>query len=159
MNYPPRRDDRRDSRPPEKKLTEVWPNYLKDGYFDANQNLKLEYVQREPVEKLVKAMSQASKPLTMHQLRRFFQHSRAIEAKLKQGSTWEQEHVSFKKLDIAAADADGKKDKKIPTLFHDFIKQNVAAVTSKEEFLKGFLPHFEALVGFGAQYLNDKDRN
>lgn len=155
----------RHERPPEKSLHDLWPEYLQGGYFDANGHLKLEYVSRAKVEPLIKEMSRAFPPLTMHQLRRYFQHCRGIEAKLKQQSSpeaqqasWELERASFYKLDSAAADAYGKQQKKIPRLFHDFIKRNVETVRTKDDFLKGFLPHFEALVGFGAQHLNERDR-
>lgn len=166
MNYQRDRAFRRDQQE-ELKLSDLWPDYLKGGYFDGNDEsgqpkLRLEYVSREKVEALVKTMSKARPQLTMHQLRRFFQHCRAIEAKLKQqtsSSSWEVEQTSFAKLDSAAADAWGKESKKIPRLFHDFIQRNVAAVKSKEDFLKGFLPHFEALVGFGALHLKERDRN
>lgn len=149
----------------ELKLNDLWPDYLKGGYFDGRDKdgkpkLKLDYVSRKKVEPLVEAMSKAWPRLTMNQLRRFFQHCRATEAKLKQkASSWESERTNFAKLDIAAADAFGKSQKKIPRLFHDFIQRNVAAVKTEDDFLKGFLPHFEALVGFGAQHLNERDRN
>lgn len=150
--------------PQRKTLQELWPDYLKGGYFDNEKNLKTEFVSRSKVEPLVKEMSfdlhQKSDPqLTNHQLRRFFQHCRSIQARLKgQTSTWAQEKVEFLKLDVVAADAFGKKDKKIPKLFHDFIQKNVSAVRDENDFLKGFLPHFEALVGFGAPYLQEKER-
>ena len=147
-------------RPPEKTLQELWPSYLQDGYFDVERNLKPEYVSREKVQPLVKAMNDAKPKLTNGQLRRFFQHCRAIEAKLKANtSTWNAQIASVKKLDIAAADAYGKSKKKIPTLFHDFIKSNVTTIKTEDDFLKGFLPHFEALVGFGSQHLHDHERN
>ena len=164
MNQPRDRGQRHE-RPPEKMLNDLWPNYLQGGYFDAEGNLKLDYVSRAKVELLVKEMSRAFPPLTMHQLRRYFQHCRGIEAKLKQQSSsadqqkaWEAEKIGFFKLDSAVADAYGKQQKKIPRLFHDFIRRNVETVRTKEDFLKGFLPHFEALVGFGAQHLNERDR-
>lgn len=141
----------------EPTLDSLWPGYLNGGYFDADGNLKPEYVSRAQVERLVKAMSRANPLLTPHQIRRFFQHCRAIEARLKaQTSTWGAEQANFYKLDSAAADAFGKSPKKIPKLFHDFIQRNVAAVKSADHFLKGFLPHFEALVGFGSQYLKER---
>jgi CRISPR type III-A-associated protein Csm2 len=164
MNQQRDRDFRGD-RQPEKQLKELWPDYLKDGYFygkdeEGRPKLRLEYVSREKVEPLVQEMSRARPQLTMHQLRRFFQHCRATEAKLKQNAaSWESEQANFAKLDSAAADAFGKEPKKIPRLFHDFIQRNVAAVKTKEDFLKGFLPHFEALVGFGALHLKERDRN
>ncbi len=89
--------------------------------------------------------------LTAHQIRRFFGHCRAIETRLRSGgaTTWAAALPEIKKLDVAAADAAAKQPPKIPSLFHDFIRQNVAAVRTREDFLRGFLPHFEALVGFG----------
>lgn len=144
----------------EKTFDEIWTGYLEGGYFDGDGNLKDEYVSREKVEALVEEMSKARPQLTNHQLRRFFQHCRAIESRLKaRRSSWRSEGAEFLKLDIAAADAYGKTSKKIPRLFHDFIKRNVAAVKTDKDFLEGFLRHFEALVGFGARHLREKERN
>jgi CRISPR type III-A-associated protein Csm2 len=98
--------------------------------------------------------------MTMHQIRRFFQHCRAIEAKVRAGTaTWAAEEAAFRQLDVAAADAFGKSPPKIPELFHDFVKSNVAAVKNEKDFLKGFLPHFEALVGFGSRFFKERERN
>lgn len=149
--------------PPEPPLEEFWPGYLRDGYFDPAGNLKAEFVLRSKVEPLIKAMADAR--LTSHQIRRFFQHCRAIEARLKANRTsWGNEEAEFRKLDVAAADAFGKgdtrdpKDRKIPKLFHDFIERNVKTVQTPKDFLKGFLPHFEALVGFGSRHLKEGER-
>jgi CRISPR type III-A-associated protein Csm2 len=112
------------------------------------------------VNAYAKDMSEAKPPLTMHQIRRFFQHCRAIEAKVRAGtSSWPAEEAAFRQLDVAAADAFGKSPPKIPELFHDFIKSNVAAVKNEKDFLKGFLPYFEALVGFGSQFFKERERN
>ena len=130
------------------------------GYFDAAGNLRNEFVARDRIMPIADDMSNATPPLTMHQVRRFFQHCRAIEAKLRaKTSTWAAEEAAFRQLDVAAADAFGKSSRKIPELFHDFIKSNVAAVKNEKDFLKGFLPHFEALVGFGCQYFKERERN
>ncbi len=145
--------------PPEKSLEQLWPGYLKEGYFDEHGNLRSGYVSREPIEGIVRPMAHASPPLTTNQLRRFFGHCRAIEAELKAGSaSWDAKLSEFQMLDVAAADAYGKRDPKIPRLFHDFIKQNVAAVRGEKDFLEGFLPHFEALVGFGSQFFENQRR-
>jgi CRISPR/Cas system CSM-associated protein Csm2 small subunit len=136
----------------------LWPGYLTGGYFDAAGNLKPEYVERSRILPLVNAMGQAH--LNMHQARRFFQHSRAIEARLRsRTSTWAAEEAAFRKLDVAAADAFGKKDRKIPRIFHDFIEKNVNVVRTEESFLKGFLPHFEAIIGFGAGVFREGERS
>jgi CRISPR type III-A-associated protein Csm2 len=130
------------------------------GYFDAAGNLRNEFVSRDSIAPLAADMANAQPALTTHQVRRFFQHCRAIEAKLRaKTSTWAAEEAAFRMLDVAVADAFGKSTKKIPQLFHDFIKSNVAAVKNEKDFLRGFLPHFEALVGFGSQYFNERERN
>ncbi len=63
--------------------------------------------------------------------------------------------ASFEMLGCHAQNAQAAQ--KIPRDFQKFIDDNVDWVTSsadpKTAFLKGFLPHFEALVGFGAAHL------
>lgn len=146
-----------DSTPFGKNLTDLWPDYLKEGYFDAEGNLLETYLREVKVEPLVKAMASTEKAaLTTHQVRRFFQHCRFIEAKIRAGSSWEAQRAEFLKLAVAAADAYGKSEKKIPKPFLDFINANTSKVKTKEDFLKGFMPHFEALVGFGSIHFEDK---
>ena len=47
-----------------------------------------------------------------------------------------------------------------PMNFKKFIDDNVKRVAeaknSKTAFINGFLPHFEALVGFSAKYMKDR---
>jgi CRISPR type III-A-associated protein Csm2 len=139
---------------------DVWPHYLEGGYFTPEGNLRREYVARDLVEKLIQAMARGIPKLNQHQIRRFFQHARALEAQLRaRKKAWPQLEADFCKLDAVAADAAGKSPPKIPPLFHDFIRRNVAAVHSEKDFLQGFLPHFEALVGFGALYLEKSERH
>lgn len=143
--------------PNEESLSDI---LRRSGYFDAAGNLRNEFVARERIMPIAEDMSKARPALTMHQIRRFFQHCRAIEAKVRAGtSTWPAEEAAFRRLDVAAADAFGKSPQKIPELFHDFIKSNIAAVKNEKDFLKGFLPHFEALVGFGSQFFKERERN
>jgi len=138
--------------------TKQWPDCVEDGYF-VNDCLNPGYVVRERMEELARDMAKAHPPLTTHQVRRFFQHCRAIEARLRaKTSNWVCEQAAFKKLDVAVADALGKSPPKVPEIFHDFIQKNVAAVNNEKDFLDGFLPHFEALVGFGSAYFRN-DRN
>ena len=140
-------------------VTKYWPDYLKGGYFDEAGNLRIEYVSREKVEPLVAKMCEDRAGLTSHQVRRYFGHCRALETRLKglsqeeKAAHWKQVQAEVKKLDIAAADGAAKQPTpKIPELFHDFIRRNVAAIKTHKDFLSGFLPHFEALVGFGQAY-------
>lgn len=141
----------------DKTLDELWPDYLKQGYFDAKGNLLPDLVIRGNMEAFASDMANARPALTTHQIRRFFQHCRAVEARLRaKTSTWERELTSVITLDRAAADAFGKSPAKIPRLFHDFIQKNVAAVKTEKDFLDGFLQHFEALVGFGSAYFRNE---
>lgn len=156
-----RRDDRggrpggAGGRDANETIAQRWPDYLTDGYFGPDGSLKIEYVSREKVEPLAQSMSS----LTIHQVRRFFGHCRAIETRLKSGgATWASLWPEVKKLDIAAADAAAKQPPKIPGLFHDFIRRNIDKIRNEKDFLRGFLPHFEALVGFGQAYFR-KDRS
>jgi CRISPR type III-A-associated protein Csm2 len=147
------------ARPPQ-TVGELWQNYLEGGYFTAEGHLRRDYVDRDRVEPLVKAMSRGQPELTQHQLRRFFQHCRALEARLRaRQATWQALEADFCKLDAASADAYGKSPPKIPPLFYDFIRRNVTAVRSERDFLAGFLPHFEALVGFASLHLKKSERN
>jgi CRISPR type III-A-associated protein Csm2 len=143
--------------PAEEPLSEI---LRRSGYFDDAGNLRVDFVVRERLVPIAIDMADADPPITVHQVRRFFQHCRAIEAKLRaKTSTWAAEEAAFRQLDVAAADAFGKRPPKIPDLFHEFIKSNVAAVKNEKDFLQGFLPHFEALVGFGSQYFKERERN
>ncbi|AMV26287.1 hypothetical protein VT84_17955 [Gemmata sp. SH-PL17] len=134
----------------------TWPDCINDGYF-VNECLHPGYVVRERMENLAHMMANAKPSLTSHQIRRFFQHCRAIEARLRaKTSTWGRELTEFKKLDVAVADAFGKSPPKVPEIFRDFIQKNVLAVKTEKDFLEGFLPHFEALVGFGSAYFRSE---
>jgi len=138
--------------------SDTWLDYLKNGYFDGNGHLKVEFVTREKVEPLAEAMCKDRVGLTTHQVRRYFGHCRAVETRLKAGgAAWAAVWSEVKKLDVAAADGASKQPPKIPALFHDFIRRNVAAIKSEKDFREGFLPHFEALVGFGQAHFR-RDR-
>ncbi len=142
--------------PAKQRVHDVWIDYLKEGYFDAAGNLRIEYVSRERVEPLIKEMC-GHNGLTTHQVRRYFGHCRSIETHLKaKGMEWARVWPLVKKLDISAADGAAKSPPKIPALFHDFIRCNVASVKSQKDFIQGFLPHFEAVLGFGQAHFRER---
>lgn len=139
----------------EQTLEQLWPGYLKDGYFDETGALRPELVSRSRMEPLGRAMAEARPGLTPHQARRFFHHCRAIESRLRAGtSSWSHEREQLLRLDVFGADALGKQPPKIPQMFHDFVRRNVERAITEEQFLRGLLPHFEALLGFGARFFN-----
>jgi CRISPR type III-A-associated protein Csm2 len=143
--------------PPRASLDSVWPRYLEEGYFDISGNVRRDYLSRSKLVPLAEALGNAG--LTTHQLRRFFQHCRTIEAKLRAGQfSWSDLEADFLRIDWAAADALGRQIPGFPRLFHDFLSRNVGAVRTGKDFLNGFLPHFEALVGFSSVYLKSSDQ-
>jgi CRISPR type III-A-associated protein Csm2 len=130
-----------------------WVSLYKVGYFDEKGHLRPEFVRRETVNDLAFKIANDGKGLTRTQVRRFFQHCRRMEQKLKVSkASWDDLRSDLFRLDNAAADAINKDKPKIPRLFHDFIMHNVKAVHTQHDFLDGFLRHFEALIGFGYGY-------
>jgi CRISPR type III-A-associated protein Csm2 len=140
-------------------LFKTWGGYLKGGYFDGSGNLRIELVSRNPMEEVAKEMAKARPALKTHQLRRYFGHCRSVESRLlatPEPRDWAEHAPDVKKLDIAAADGAGKSEPKIPRLFGEFIRRNTETVKNEKDFLKGFLPHFEALVAFGAGHFGER---
>ena len=123
------------------------------SFFDAAGNLRLEFVDKQHMDPLARQLQNDG--LTMSQLRRFFNHCRGIERRLRSHETlWEHEHGHVAKLSAYAADALAKK--KIPASFRQFIDNNVARTQTGTDFVEGLMEHFEALVGFAALYLKEE---
>ncbi|MBC7817032.1 MAG: type III-A CRISPR-associated protein Csm2 [Planctomycetaceae bacterium] len=139
-------------------LRTVWKQRYDQGYFEtAGGGLRLEFVRRAEIEKLILEFATGHPALSKSQVRRFFQHCRWIEHQLKSHSrTWAQLQPEIHRLDRVAADAAAKP--KIPESFHEFVEWNVQACRSESDFVDGFLPHFEAVLGFGANQLKDEGR-
>lgn len=147
--------DRERPRPQAEELRDIFPNYLQEGYFEAGR-LREVLIRRTTVDRLARAMANATPALTSNQARRFFQHCRAIEERLLRGRSWlDEKHGSFMKLDGAAAEACAKRE--VPPIFEEFIRRNVDRCQEKDDFIKGFLPHFEALIAFGSARLKNKE--
>ena len=136
-----------------------------DSYFatdEQNQKYLLSDFVSRKVDTLARQFANDHPQLTTSQLRRFFNHCRDIERRIEvEGESWERVSARFSMLRVHAQNANaGRGDsKKIPDGFRTFIDENVARVEAadnqKEAFLDGFLPHFEALVGFGARYFRN----
>lgn len=132
-----------------------------DKYFGRDDSgrryLQAEFVSKRNVDPWAKHLARNSRPnLTTGQIRRFFNHCREIERRLNvDGQSWAQVSASFESLCFHAQNA--RWAKKIPEEFQSFIDDNVRRVTSAQDpgkaFVDGFVPHFEALVGFGAAYM------
>ena len=140
-----RRTDRRERREAQK---------FPDAYFavDGENRRYLEpvFVVRKTIDPLARELGRHAKPmLSTGQMRRFFNHCRQIERLLQtDGESWERVLAAFLALSSHAQYA--QSTRKIPTEFRTFIDDNVQRVVTdgdpREAFLRGFLPHFEALV-------------
>ena len=131
---------------------------LPSDYFSIDggnrRYLQSAFVARKTIDPLAKQLGSAR--LTTGQLRRFFNHCRQIERRLQtDDENWEQVSARFVALSSYAQYA--LSAGKIPREFVDFIDYNVRRVEDdsnpREAFLRGFMPHFEALVGFASRRL------
>ncbi len=130
---------------------------LPDSYFEIDEGkpcLRTEFVSKNTIDPLAESL--ANRQLTTGQIRRFFSHCREIERLLRSDDqSWKQVAASFVKLSAHAQYSASSGN--IPREFQNFIERNVEIVTSSEDpraaFLDGFMPHFEALVGFGSNYM------
>jgi len=121
------------------------------GYFDDNlpsRPLKPWYLAPSTCRGLLWKWKRDKNSFTRTQLRRFFNHCAVIRQRLKDDPErpWEAERESFGMLPAYAGDALGKK--KAPESFVKFLEEHVQRVHDRNDFLRGFMPHFEAVVGF-----------
>ncbi len=71
-------------RAPERSLEELWPGYLKDGYFSGRDAagrplLFPDFLARSRLDPLVGQMAKSDPPLWMSQAWRFFGHCRSLK--------------------------------------------------------------------------------
>ena len=127
-------------------------------YFDSAGVLRVEYLTTWP-EAIAELLEHEEPQLTMTQLRAFYQHAKRAEDAWRRKRLSPAEAVNeVKKLGYHANDRLGKK--RIPQTFHDFVRLNVESVKADDDgrSLKAFLEHFEALVGFCAGRLDERER-
>ena len=134
---------------------------LPSAYFATDEQnrryLRPAFVARKTVDPLAHQLARQARPaLTTGQMRRFFNHCRLLERRLQaDGESWQQVAAGFEVLCSHAQYAQSAH--KIPADFRRFIDENVQRVVTdsnpREAFLRGFLPHFEALVGFGTAHM------
>lgn len=142
--------------PSSRDLPQFPENYF--GIDDSGRGyLQADFVSKRNVEPWAKHLARKSRPnLTTSQIRRFFNHCREIERRLNvDGQSWAQVSARFESLCSHSQYA--RSANKIPEEFQRFIDDNVRRVKSAEDprkaFVDGFVPHFEALVGFGAAHM------
>lgn len=127
----------------EQRLPSLPPRYLEGGYFDSAGNLLPEVIV-DWAEDIAGKLHRGK--MATAQLRRFFNEVRRIELKLHKVGNFEQAQPEILKLIAYASDA--VKKNKAPSLFNDFIRQNVKWAAHGEKEFSGFVNHFECVVGF-----------
>jgi len=117
-------------------------DYLKGGYFNGEGYLKEELLTTTASE-VAKSFGQN---MSSSQLRRFYGHAKTAE-KSYIFSHDERKFINdIKQLDSFVAEAKGKE--KVPAIFYEFIAENVKNCNSSKDIMKGFLPHFQAVVAY-----------
>ncbi len=146
-----RGDSSRERRP----LPELPGSYFMDDGA-GKDCLRTAFVSKDTMGRMAEILGSQ---LTTGQMRRFFNHCRDIERRLTvDGESWNQVAAGFESLSSHAEYA--ASNQKIPREFQQFIDANVQRVTASADaesaFLNGFMPHFEALVGFGARHMKNR---
>jgi hypothetical protein len=133
-----------------------YPQYFEETK-DGKKVLKIEYLTTLP-EDIAKFLEHERPQLAAHQLRSFYGHVKRTEHAWRRGLTLPEAVNEIKKLESHANDRLAKG--RITRTFHDFVRENANRVVATDEgkSLEAFLEHFEALVGFCAGRLSEKER-
>ena len=128
--------------------------YLADGYFTTETGKRI--LRPEVVDALAQDVAKVlgSAGMNSHQLRRFFNKMRAIEAKLA-SATFDEvraDILGFKR-DVACQVGRNL----VSEDFKRFIDRNVElAIQDEEDFRKGFIQHFQSVLCYFVYYFRDK---
>ncbi len=119
--------------------------YLREGYFSSDGHIQEELL-TITADAVAKSFGQGFPRLTTGQLRRFYGHVKTAEKSYQYTGDEKKLVLDIKALASFVAEAQGKK--KVPRDFYIFIKKNTEMVKSEKDALKGFMPHFQAVVGY-----------
>jgi CRISPR/Cas system CSM-associated protein Csm2 small subunit len=125
--------------------------YLVNGYFDSKGNL-FEPLITTWAEEVAKDLGRGYPEMKKHQLRRFYNHAKALERKLDLTFDYDSINADLKILISYVSNAACAKPPKVPRIFEEFIRKNLSYVKDSKSF-HGFLDHFQAVVGFCECYL------
>lgn len=121
--------------------------YLQNGYFDEKGHV-LPAVVQEWAQAIARSLADCKPKMTATQLRgRYFGEVRRLENKLNAVQDFAIIRPEVLKLPMYVENAVNKG--KVPGLFKLFIETNVRwAARGEKEFRKGFVNHFECVVGY-----------
>jgi len=121
---------------------------LEDGYFKDNEkkNLKPQLIIQYP-KQLAEIFQKDNNVNKSSQIRKFFDSCRLIENKFKINKDFECAISELLKLVPLINNA--KEKTHISLDFCEFFEKNIMEATKSEDhFQKGFLPHFESIIGY-----------
>lgn len=139
------------------KSVQLPDGYLAQGYFDPDGHIHPDLI-TSTAEEIAKRLGVGG--VTANQLRRFYTKAKTAEQRLKAGEPFPSVTAGILELKQHAANAvgraQGKNEQAGLELLKQFIDRNVDLATKSEEaFRKGFLPHFQGVVGY-FKYHNPK---
>jgi CRISPR-associated protein Csm2 len=126
-------------------------DYLKDGYFEMDsERLRAQELDRLSIE-IAKLLG--NKGMKSHQLRRFFNKARGIQAKLDQEKDFDRiiADIYSLKRDVAYQVGRGV----VPEEFQQFIEKNIELAVKKDTTFNGFMQHFESVLAYFVYYFRE----
>ncbi|MCF8266265.1 MAG: type III-A CRISPR-associated protein Csm2 [Melioribacteraceae bacterium] len=121
---------------------------IEKGYFpdDGKYNLKPSLIINFP-KQLAEIFQTSADNNKSAQIRKYFDSCRLIEGRFKLTKDFDYVISELLKLIPLLNNARGKDH--VTNEFYDFFEANVnQAIKSENHFLRGFIPHFESLIGF-----------
>lgn len=131
---------------------------IRSGYFDEKEVIKEQYLW-----KTTKELTKGFRPgqgLTSTQLRNFYNHVKlagntygdALSSREDQDKAGRILLIKVRQMDSLIHNAKSKQESKIPDTFFEFIKENVQVCKMPEDVMEGFIPHFQAVLGYFKYY-------
>lgn len=120
-------------------------------YRDAKGDIRPGLLDQEAKKKAESFIKGNEKPLTSHQLRRFYNDFKRIERRVSKNPERFSSVLHLIAMQKSKAEyASNPKQQKIPNEFRKFIEENVDTIlkTRKREDFEAFMLYFEAVVGF-----------
>jgi len=120
---------------------------LENGYFmdEVKMNLKPKLIIEYP--KLLAELFQKGDANKSSQIRKYFDACRLIEGKFKANKDFD--YVVSELLKLVPLMNNAREKKHISSEFYQFFEKNVnEAIKSSNHFQKGFIPHFESVIGY-----------
>lgn len=136
-------------------------DYLKNGYFDSTGNIYTELIDSTALQ-IVETFKNkwGSSDIKYTQMRKFFQHARQAQRAYESIPYEERKNEAYIKelknriLKLKTMVLYAKGRGQIPDSFLDFIIRNIEMIEKSNiddipnNVIKGFIPHFEAVVAY-----------